>query len=96
MAQHVSSVFEWFWVFYPEVLCEHWLIVPPNSTQICQLVLIGRFQVTLNLLQRWLRPILWLTLIHRLRCQQVDPIITPFSGLEEKEKESVIIIKEGS
>lgn len=41
-----------FFDFYPEVLSEHGLIVPPNCTQICQLVLIGCIQVTLNLLQR--------------------------------------------
>lgn len=62
---------------YPELWVEDGVIVPPDGVEVGDLVLGGRVQVLLQLLQRGLRPVLRLTSIYRLGGKEVDPFLTP-------------------
>ena len=45
------------WFFYPELLVEHCLVICPDGVEVCQSVLACIIQVTLQLLQCYLCPL---------------------------------------
>lgn len=67
---------------YHQVLGEDGFVVLVNFIELLDLIFCTGLQKLLNFLEGCLRTILGLALVHRLRGQQVDPLIAPFHGLD--------------
>lgn len=67
---------------YLNVLGQNHLVLVVEVLQLRQLVLLCRLQEALDVGQRRLCPVLRLTLIHRLRGQQVNARLTPLVHLD--------------
>ena len=66
---------------HQQVFGEDGLVVLEDLAELLDFILCPRLQKPLELLEGGLRAILGLALVHRLRCQQVDALVTPLHGL---------------
>lgn len=66
---------------HQQVFGEDGLVVLEDLAELLDLIFCPRLQKPLELLEGGLRAILGLALVHRLRCQQVDALVTPLHGL---------------
>lgn len=67
---------------YHQVLGEDGFVVLVNFIEFLDLIFCTSLQKLLNFLEGCLSTVLGLALVHRLRGQQVNPLIAPFHGLD--------------
>lgn len=67
---------------YHQVLGEDGFVVLVNFIEFLDLIFCTGLQKLLNFLEGCLSTVLGLALVHRLRGQQVNPLIAPFHGLD--------------